>query len=338
MMNLQKNFNLKRLNTFGISVNAENFLDVGNEDDLREILVFHKYKNQPKFILGGGSNILLTKDIESLTIKISIPGIKIIDEDDESVIIEAGGGVVWQNLVDYCINNNFGGIENLSLIPGTVGAAPIQNIGAYGQELKDVLQSLNGIHTADGEEKSFTNNECEFGYRNSIFKKDLKNKFIITAVKLKLRKNPVINLSYGNLRDEIEKLNLANITIKDVSSVVCSIRKNKLPNPSVIGNAGSFFKNPEVSADFFYNLKQDFPDLVGYETNNGFKLAAGWLIDKCGWKGKRIGDAGIHERQALVLVNFGNASGADVFNLSKEVKKSVKEKFGVDLEYEVNIY
>jgi len=337
-MNIQKNFNLKRLNTFGISINAENFLDLKNENDLKEILVSSNYKNQSKFILGGGSNILLTKDIEGLTIKISIPGIKIIDENDESVIIEAGGGVVWQNLVEYCINKNFGGIENLSLIPGTVGAAPIQNIGAYGQEIKDVLYNLRGIFIADGEEKIFTNNECEFGYRNSIFKKDLKNKFIVTAVKLKLNKNPEINLNYGNLRDEIEKLNLNNITIRDVSNVVCSIRKSKLPDPSKIGNAGSFFKNPEVSSDFFSKLKQDFPDLVGYETSNGYKLAAGWLVDKCGWKGKRIGNTGIHEKQALVLVNFGNASGTEVFNLSKEVKNSVKEKFGVDLEYEVNIY
>jgi UDP-N-acetylmuramate dehydrogenase len=337
-MNIRQNFDLKRLNTFGINVKAKNFLEIDDEEDLKDIFASRKFINQSKFILGGGSNILLTKDIEDLTIKISIPGIEVVDEDEFSVIIEVGSGVVWQNLVEYCVAKNYGGIENLSLIPGTVGAAPIQNIGAYGQEIKDVLHSLKGIFIADGEERTFTNKECEFGYRNSIFKQKLKNKFVISAVRFKLSKKPEINLSYGNLRDEIDKLNLDDVTISDVSRVVCSIRKSKLPDPQILGNAGSFFKNPEVSFNIFNEMKKEFPDIVGYEMSNGVKLAAGWLIDKCGWKGKRIGNTGIHEKQALVLINFGNATGIEILNLSKEVKKSVKEKFRVDLEYEVNIY
>ena len=299
-MNIQKNVDLKRLNTFGINVTAKNFVDIKNEEDLNEILSAPKYINQSKFVLGGGSNILLTKDIDDFTIKISIPGINIVDEDNSSVIIEAGAGIIWHTLVEYCISKNYGGIENLSLIPGTVGAAPIQNIGAYGQEIKNVLYSLSGIFVADGEGRTFTNKECEFGYRDSIFKKELKNKFVISAVRLKLSKKPVINLSYGNLRDEIDKLNLNDVTISDVSRVVCSIRKSKLPDPDIIGNAGSFFKNPEIPANVFNELKKEFPGIVGYEMNNGIKLAAGWLIDKCGWKGKRIGNTGIHEKQALV--------------------------------------
>ncbi len=337
-MNIRTNVELKKLNTFGINVKAKNFLDINSEEDLKEIISSRKYKNQNIFILGGGSNVLLTKDIDGLTIKISIPGIKVIEENDSSVFIEAGGGVVWQNLVEYCIAKNYGGIENLSLIPGTVGAAPIQNIGAYGQEIKDALFSVKGIFINDGEEGLFKNQECKFSYRSSIFKEELKGKFVISSVILKLRKFPEINLSYGNLKNEIDKLNLSKVTISDVSKAVCSIRKSKLPDPKIIGNAGSFFKNPEISFNIFNKLKETFPDIIGYKTESGVKLAAGWLIDKCRWKGRRIGNAGIHDKQALVLINFGDASGSEILNLSKEIKNSVKEKFGVDLEYEVNIY
>ena len=337
-MNIRANVELKKLNTFGINVKAKNFLDINSEEDLKEIFSSRKYKNQNIFILGGGSNVLLTKDIDGLTIKISIPGIKVIEENDSSVFIETGGGVVWQNLVEYCIAKNYGGIENLSLIPGTVGAAPIQNIGAYGQEIKDALFSVKGIFINDGEEGLFKNQECKFSYRSSIFKEELKGKFVISSVILKLRKFPEINLSYGNLKNEIDKLNLSKVTISDVSKAVCSIRKSKLPDPKMIGNAGSFFKNPEISFNIFNKLKETFPDIIGYKTESGVKLAAGWLIDKCGWKGRRVGNAGIHDKQALVLINFGDASGSEILNLSKEIKKSVKEKFGVDLEYEVNIY
>ena len=337
-MNIQKNVDLKRLNTFGISVKAKNFVDIKNEEDLKEILSSPKFINQSKFVLGGGSNILLTKDIDDLTIKISIPGINIVDEDNSSVIIEAGAGVIWHTLVEYCVTKNYGGIENLSLIPGIVGAAPIQNIGAYGQELKDVFFSLNGIHLAGGGEESFYNKDCKFGYRDSIFKRELKNKFVVSSVKIKLYKNPEINLSYGLLRNEIDKLNLSSVTISDVSRVVCSIRKSKLPDPQFIGNAGSFFKNPEVDLDTFDILKVKFPDIIGYNLESRVKLAAGWLIEKCGWKGKRIGNTGVHEKQALVLVNYGNATGIEIQKLAEVIKDSVKEKFAVDLEQEVNIY
>ena len=337
-MNIYKNVNLKELNTFGINVKAKNFIEVETEEDLKEIFISNEYSNQSKFILGGGSNILLIKDIEELTVKISIPGIKVIDEDKSSVFIEAGAGVKWHELVGYCIERNYGGIENLSLIPGTVGAAPIQNIGAYGQEIKDVLYRLNGVYISNGKAASFNNKECKFGYRNSIFKNELKNKFVISSVKLKLSKNPEVNLSYGNLKEEIEKLNLSEVTIANISNVVCSIRKSKLPDPSIIGNAGSFFKNPEITFDTFSKLKQKYPDIVGYQKENNVKLAAGWLIEKCGWKGKRIGNAGVHPKQALVLINYGNASGTEILNLSKKIKESVKEKFYVNLEYEVNIY
>ncbi len=337
-MNIRKNVDLKGLNTFGINVKAKNFVEIEKEEDLKEIFVSKEYSDKRKFVLGGGSNILLTKDIEELTLKISIPGIKVIDEDKSFVFVEAGAGVKWHELVEYCIERNYGGIENLSLIPGTVGAAPIQNIGAYGQEVKDVLFSLNGVFISGGKAASFNNKECEFGYRNSIFKTELKGKFVISSVKLKLSKNPEINLSYGNLKDEFEKLNLAEVTIEDVSAVVSSIRKSKLPDPSITGNAGSFFKNPEVSFDSFEKLKEKFPGIIGYKKENGFKLAAGWLIEKCGWKGKRIGNAGVHPKQALVLINYGNASGVEILELSKKIKESVKEKFDVNLEYEVNIY
>ncbi len=337
-MNIQKNYPLKNLNTFGIDVKAQLFADINSEEQLKLILADESFKNIPKFILGGGSNILFTQNFPGLVIKISIPGIEIIKDDKDSVLIKAGAGVVWHNLVLFCVERNFGGIENLSLIPGTVGAAPMQNLGAYGQEIKDSFVSLEGFFSENSEKKIFHKDECEFGYRDSIFKHRLKNKFIITSVTLSLNKNPKLNLDYGTVREEIEKLNLSRTTIKNVSDVICSIRKSKLPDPAQIGNAGSFFKNPEVNDEKIFELKKRFPEIPGYKLENKkVKIPAAWLIEQCGWKGKRIGNTGSHAKQALVLVNYGNARGAEVLLLAKEIKESVKNKFGIELEEEINI-
>ncbi len=338
-MIIKENISLKEFNTFGLEVKAKYAAQVFNNRELKEILSSTKFKNIPKLILGGGSNILLTNDYDGIVIKISIGGIKIIKEDKDIVFIEAGAGVTWNALVTYCVEKNFGGIENLSLIPGTVGAAPIQNIGAYGQELKDTLFSLKGFYIDSIIEETFQNNECKFGYRDSIFKNELKGKFVITSIVLKLNKNPNLNISYGSVKNEIDKLNLKKITVREVSNVISEIRRNKLPDPAVIGNAGSFFKNPEVLEQKFLEIKNNYPDVIAYKQENGnYKIAAGWIIEKCGWKGKRVGNTGTHEKQSLVLVNYGGADGKEILSLAKEINRSVKEKFDIELTEEVNIY
>jgi UDP-N-acetylmuramate dehydrogenase len=338
-MNILENISLKNFNTFGIDVKAKAVAEIFSENDLKEALVLSEFKNSIKLVIGGGSNILLTKDFDGLVIKNSIPGINIIDEDKSTILIQAGAGVIWNDLVLFCVDKNFGGIENLSLIPGTAGAAPLQNIGAYGQELKDVFFSLKGISVKDLTEKNFNNRECEFGYRDSIFKNELKGKFVIATITLRLKKNPVVSLNYASVMDEIEKLHLQNVTIRDVSNIVCEIRKGKLPDPSVMGNAGSFFKNPEVDTYKFDELKKDYSDISGYNMDNGkVKLAAGWLIEKCQWKGKRVGNAGTHSKQSLVLVNYGGAKAEEILQLADEIKNSVFDKFGIILHEEINIY
>ncbi len=336
-MQIHESISLKKLNTFGIDVKARYFTELRNENQIKEI--FSSEINPEKsFILGGGSNILFTKDYEGLIIKNSIPGINKISEDDENVIIESGAGVIWQDLVNYCVKNNYWGIENLSLIPGTAGAAPIQNIGAYGQELKNVFYSLSGYDLLEKVKKTYNKEECRFGYRDSIFKNSLKGKFLITSVQFKLSKSANPILSYQPVKDEINKRNINNPTIAQISSIICDIRKSKLPDPDIIGNAGSFFKNPEISEDTFVHLKKDFEDIKGYKTESGnVKISAGWLIEKCGWKGKRKGDVASFEKQALVLVNYGNATGKEILEFAEEVKKSVKEKFGILLTEEINI-
>lgn len=336
-MTLQENISLKKFNTFGIDVKAEYFAEVSEVNELLELLNSSEIKNQPSLFLGGGSNILFTADFKGVVIKLAIPGIEIIDEDRSTILVEAGAGVVWHDLVQFCVNKNFGGIENLSLIPGTAGAAPIQNIGAYGQEIKDIFESLSGYYLQDGAAGNFYKDNCRFGYRDSIFKRELKGKFIITKIRLRLSKDPVLNLSYGQVKQEVEKLNLKELTVKDVSRIICSIRKSKLPDPSIDGNAGSFFKNPEISFEKFSGLQKEFPDIPGYTHAKSVKLAAGWLIEKCGWKGKRVGNSGSHSKQALVLVNYGGASGKEVLQLAGEIKSSVYKKFGIMLEEEVNI-
>jgi UDP-N-acetylmuramate dehydrogenase len=337
-MEIIHNYSLKRLNTFAVNAIAKVFVDIKGEDELIEILSDTNLKNYRKFILGGGSNILFTKDFDGLVIKNSVPGIEIISADENTVTMESGAGEIWNDLVTFCVNRNFGGIENLALIPGTVGAAPVQNIGAYGEELSETFISLDGISMDSSEKVVFNKDDCRFGYRNSIFKNELKNKFIITKVRLRLNKNPKIKTDYGNVMDELEKTSKTRFSIKDISEVISKIRREKLPDPAVIGNAGSFFKNPEIEPDHYDLLRKQFPDLKGFPADGGrIKLSAAWLIDKAGWKGFRKGNTGTHINHALVIVNYGDATGEEILHFAKEIKKSIYEKYNVILEEEVNI-
>lgn len=337
-MTIEKNISLKNLNTFGIEVWASYFSVFKNVDDLAELLTNSKQQTPNPLILGGGSNILFTKNVDGLVLKNEITGIEKIGEDEEHVYVKAGAGQNWHGFVLYCLENNYAGIENLALIPGNVGASPMQNIGAYGVEIKDVFHSLEALHIEEGKPVSFSATDCAFGYRESIFKNKYKGQFIITAVTYKLNKKPVFNISYGAIKEELEKMKVRELSIKAVAQAVMNIRRSKLPDPKLIGNAGSFFKNPEVDIILFEKLRLQFPSIVGYRLNNGrVKLAAGWLIEHCGWKGYRKGDAGCHEKQALVLVNYGNAKGNEIYELSTEILQSVDNKFGISLEREVNI-
>ena len=335
---LIQNQSLKNLNTFGVEAKAKLFAEVISEDELVKLLSDGNLKLEKKFILGSGSNILFTKDFDGIIIKVSISGINVIEENDKSVWIEAGAGVIWNDLVKYCVEKNFGGIENLTLIPGTVGAAPIQNIGAYGQELADIFISLNGVFVETCEQKTFSKIECKFSYRSSIFKKELKNEFIISSVRLKLSKSSKANTSYKALSDYLSKKRMANPTINDVSTAVAEIRRSKLPDPAKIGNAGSFFKNPVINENSFRSLKAEYPDIVSFFSDSGqIKISAGWLIEKCGWKGKRVGDVGTSPDHALIICNFGNATGAEILEFAMRIKEDVAKKFGIKLEEEVNI-
>lgn len=337
-MIIKENYSLKKLNTFGIDASAQYFTEFSSLDEVQELLSDAKYSHLNKLVLGGGSNLLFTKDVEGIVLKNNLKGIELIKEDDQFYYVRAAAGEVWHELVMYCINSNYGGLENLSLIPGNVGASPMQNIGAYGVEIKDTFFELQALRLSDKSLHIFTNSDCKFGYRESIFKHELKNQFIIISVTFKLLKVPVLNTKYGAIEKELEAMNIKEVTIRDVSKAVCNIRSSKLPDPKVIGNAGSFFKNPEVSREKYESLKNIFPLIAGYDLENGnVKLAAGWLIEYCGWKGKSIGEAGVHKLQALVLVNYGNAKGSDILELSQKVMDSVKQKFNVELEREVNI-
>ena len=338
MTTIKNNFSLLPFNTFKIDCKAQWFANFNSVDELEILLSDAKFNNFEKLILGGGSNILLTKDFDGLVLKNEMQGIEKVNETDQHVFIKAAAGVVWHQFVMDCIAHNWAGLENLSLIPGCVGASPIQNIGAYGVELKDVFHSLEAYSMADKKMLSFGLNDCEFGYRDSVFKRHLKNKMAITSVTFKLSKQPVFKTTYGAIEQELEKMGIANLSIKAISQAVVNIRSAKLPNPAVLGNAGSFFKNPEIDTTKFEQLKADFPSLTAYALANGnYKLAAGWLIEQCGWKGKTIGRCGVHQHQALVIVNYGGATGAEIFDLSTQVMQSVLHKFGVMLEREVNI-
>ena len=336
-MFIKNNYPLKQLNTFGIDVKADTFAEFFSAQELSEILSRYETIGLNKYILGGGSNVLFVNDFKGIIIKNSIAGINVINEDKDCIDIEAGAGVIWNEFVKYCIDKNFGGIENLSLIPGTVGAAPIQNIGAYGQEQKETFISLKGISLDNMQRMEFSKKECKFSYRDSVFKNELKNKFVITHVKFRLVKNPSVNLKYESVKDEVKNLGLKNPSIKDISDIVIRIRKNKLPDPLKIGNAGSFFKNPLLEIENYEQIKKSNVGISGRKVGNFIKVPAAWLIEKCGWKGKTFGNVGVHDKQPLVIVNYGNANGQEILDLAMEIKKSVLDTFGINLVEEVNI-
>ncbi len=337
---VKENFSLKHYNSFGIDVIAKYFSTFNSINELEGLLESKLITHNPSLItvLGGGSNILFTKDVDGLVLKNDIKGIEQINEDENYVYVKAGAGENWHQLVLYCIDNNLAGMENLSLIPGNVGASPMQNIGAYGVELKNVFFGLEAYHLTEKKIVKFNLKDCGFGYRESVFKKKYKGQFVICNVTYRLNKTPHFNTNYGAIKQELDAMGVKELSIKAISQAVINIRSSKLPDPALIGNAGSFFKNPEISAAQFESLKYSFVNIVGYALDNGnVKLAAGWLIEQCGWKGYRKGDVGCHAKQALVLVNYGNAKGSEILSLSSEIIESVKSTFGVELEREVNI-
>lgn len=337
-MVIQHNVDLKPFNTFGIAAKADRLGRFGTADELRALLDAPEVKNAPLLILGGGSNLLFTQDFHGTVLLNEVPGIRAVDEDDDHVWVKAGAGVPWHSFVVHCVEQGWGGVENLSLIPGKVGAAPMQNIGAYGVEIKDTFDSLEALCIADGEVVLFNKEACDFGYRESFFKRDGKGQFVILSVTFRLSKHPVLNTSYGNIQQELDRLGINAPTLRDVSNAVIAIRRSKLPDPAVLGNAGSFFKNPVVPNALVDHIRRMDPDAVAYPAGEGFsKLAAGWLIERAGWKGRREITHGVHDKQALVLVNHGGATGKAIYDLSEQVLQAVKARFGVELEREVNI-
>ena len=336
-MKIQHNISLKPYNSFGVEAFADVFIEANSVAQLKEILGNEELNSLPRLIVGGGSNMLFCADFKGLVIKTDFQGIHVTEKGDD-IFVKVGAGVVWNDLVGFCVGKGFGGIENLTLIPGSAGAAPIQNIGAYGVEVKDVFHELTAFEFETGEIKIFNKLDCKFGYRQSFFKEEGKGKFLITDITLKLTKNPSLNTSYGAINNELEARGITNPTIADISKVVGDIRQSKLPDPTTIGNAGSFFKNPVLDNGIVNPVKAKFPDLVTYPMGpDHTKIAAGWLIENCGWKGKIVGNTGTWKNQALVLVNNGGATGQEVFDLSEKIIQSVKDKFGIPLEREVNI-
>ncbi|EAY31350.1 UDP-N-acetylmuramate dehydrogenase [Microscilla marina] len=337
-MHIQPEVSLKPHNTFGIDVKAQQFVEVHQLSDLQTLLKEQQQNPTPLLILGGGSNVLFTRDFEGLVAKIKLKGIRLLREDDSNVWLEAAAGEVWHDLVMHCVQKGYGGIENLSLIPGTVGAAPMQNIGAYGVEIKQVLETVQAVERSTGVLKVFTNEECKFGYRESVFKNIYKDQFVITGITLKLSKKPTFNTSYGAIQEVLQTNQVKELSIQAISDAVCQIRSSKLPDPAKIGNAGSFFKNPTIPFTQFEQLKQAFPHIVGYPVaNSQVKVPAGWLIEQSGWKGKRFGHIGVHSRQALVLVNYGGGEGSQIRQLSADIQQSVLQKFGIAIQPEINI-
>lgn len=336
-MTIQPNFSLKKYNTFGIEAKAQRFVAVVTVEDLKTVLL--ENKSEPKFILGGGSNMLLTQDIQALVIHIDLKGKKVIKEDDDFVWVESMAGENWHEFVLWTINQNFGGLENMSLIPGNVGTTPVQNIGAYGVEIKDTFVSCEAMEIATQQMKTFTKENCQFGYRESIFKQEAKDQFIITSVVFKLTKrNHKLNISYGDITKELEKKQISAPTLKDVSNAVTIIRQSKLPDPKELGNSGSFFKNPIIAKTVYDKIHTLHPDMPHYViSDTEVKVPAGWLIERAGFKGKRFGDAGIHKNQALVLVNYGNATGQEILAVSKDIQATILKEFGIAIEAEVNV-
>jgi UDP-N-acetylmuramate dehydrogenase len=335
-MQIQENISLKPFNTFGIDAKAAFFAGFSSAEGLDELI--NRYPASQALILGGGSNILFTGNYKGLVLKNEIRGIERVHEDEEFVYLKAGAGENWHRFVLYCIGAQLGGVENLSLIPGNIGAGPMQNIGAYGAEMKDVFHELEAWHLKDRTLVKFGLKDCAFGYRESVFKNRFKRSFAILTVTCRLRKKPVYNTSYGAIASELERAGVQQLSLSAISDAVIRIRRSKLPDPSVTGNAGSFFKNPQISVKQFHTLQAAYPGIVGYpQTNDSVKLAAGWLIEQCGWKGYRKGDAGCHAQQALVLVNYGHANGNEIYDLSENILQTVLSRFGVLLEREVNI-
>jgi len=342
MLRIEKDVSLLHFNTFGIDVNAKYFIRIENVEQLQALLQIPIFKEEKHLFLGGGSNILFTKNFDGLVIKTALTGIENKEEDHAHARLKVGAGEIWHDLVMHCVKNNLGGIENLSLIPGTTGAAPIQNIGAYGVEVKDVIEFVNAIELSSGTEKVFTKEECRFDYRESVFKLELKEKYFISSVTLSVtKKNHQLITNYGAIQDTLKSMNVYDIhdvTIKIISDAVIKIRKSKLPDPTVIGNAGSFFKNPTVSQQQYASLQDRHPKIPGYPSiNQQVKIPAGWLIEQAGWKGKRFDHVGVHEQQALVLVHYGGAHGDEILQLAQKIQHDVEEKFGVSLTPEVNI-
>ncbi|UAM99812.1 UDP-N-acetylmuramate dehydrogenase [Polaribacter litorisediminis] len=334
-MNILKNISLKKYNTFGIAANAKRFITINSVYELQQLLKIEKNI----FLISGGSNMLLTKDIEQLVTHINIKGISIDKEDHFAAYITVNAGENWHDFVLWSVSQNYGGIENLSLIPGNVGTCPIQNIGAYGVEVKDTITQVEALEIETGKLVSFSNIACKFGYRNSIFKNAVKGKYIIISVSFRLTKNEHnLNTSYGAIEDKFALKNIKNPTLKDISDAIIAIRKSKLPDPKKIGNSGSFFKNPVISKLQFLELQKAYPKMPNYTVSNDeIKIPAGWLIEQAGFKGKRYGDFGVHEKQALVLVNYGNASGKEIYQLAQNIQKSILNIFGISLEIEVNV-
>jgi UDP-N-acetylmuramate dehydrogenase len=334
-MQFVENFDISSYNSFGLQVNARYFAKISSVDELANLSINH---NLPLLILGGGSNILFTGNFNGYVLRNQITGIEKTGEDEDHVFMRVGAGENWHEFVEYCIAHGYAGVENLALIPGLTGASPMQNIGAYGVEIKDVFHRLEAIHLIDKQLVSFTAADCEFGYRESVFKHRHKGQFAITHVEFRLNKRPVYNTRYGAIEQELEKMQVKELSIRAIADAVINIRRSKLPDPAIIGNAGSFFKNPEISAEDFEMLKTEFPGIVGYPVHNNLvKLAAGWLIEQAGWKGFRSGNAGVHDKQALVLVNYGGASGEEILSLSTQIIDSIRNRYHVELEREVNI-
>ncbi len=335
-MNIQENISLKPFNTFGIDKKARYFVAAQNEKEIKSAIQKAGELKIPAVILGGGSNILLTKDLDAMVIKIEITGIEVLDENEDEVRIKVGAGENWHELVLHCIAKGWAGVENLSLIPGTVGASPMQNIGAYGVELKEVFHQLSAIHRETLEEKVFDFDQCQFGYRESVFKNDLKGQYIITRVIFKLNKKPTFNVSYGAISQTLAELGITDLSIDAISQAVIHIRQSKLPDPKKIGNSGSFFKNPTVDTGLFDKLKSEHPEIPGFPNEEGVKIPAAWLIEHTGWKGKTFGNIGVHRFQPLVLVNYGGGEGEEIKKLSEKIQSSVWEKFQIQLLPEVN--
>ena len=335
-----KHYSLLPHNTFGIQANCDRFIDMETEDDVMKLKDMLDDKDMPLLIIGRGSNLLLTDDYHATVLHCSIKGKTIVKEDGNSVLLRCGAGEEWDSIVDYCVAHDWQGIENLSLIPGEVGASAVQNIGAYGTEVKEIIHSIEAVEISTGKKHTFTNEQCEYSYRQSKFKNEWKDRFIITHVTYRLEKSTdyIPKVDYGNIKSELERKGISLPTMKDIRDVVISIRKDKLPDPEVEGNAGSFFMNPIVEKATFMNLLEQYPDMPHYNVDSEReKIPAGWMIDQCGWKGKTLGKAGVHDRQALVLVNRGGATGKDILHLCNTIRNDVKQKFGIDIHPEVNI-